>query len=90
MGNASKLNVSPNKIYAMGTSAGGNMAISLALHSLKTSHPVRGVAALAPVTIHHFIQSLPAEFQHQFKRWENEDAAIINTDSMKTFMGKIN
>ena len=73
----------------MGTSAGGNIAISLALHSLKTNYPVRGVAALAPLTVHPFIQSLPAELQVQFKRWENEDSAIINTASMKTFIGKI-
>jgi hypothetical protein len=72
----------------MGTSAGGNLAISLALYSLKTKYPLKGVAALAPVTIHPFHPSTPAEFRDQFKPWENEDAAIINAASMKTFFGQ--
>ncbi|RDW91626.1 hypothetical protein BP5796_02791 [Coleophoma crateriformis] len=81
--NATALGVSPEKIYTMGTSAGGQMALSLALSSLDSKYNIKGVVALVPVTVHP--DAIPAELKSEFTPEKNPHCSLLSYESMAVF-----
>jgi versiconal hemiacetal acetate esterase len=83
--NASKHGASPSKIFTIGQSAGGNMAIMVALKIAASSDPsrVKGVVALGPPTVNP--NAIPSHLKDQFNFAENADSAIIDTNAMALY-----
>ncbi len=88
--NAEKLGGDQSKYFSIGGSAGGGLAIGLALKIIDAgarSH-ISGVVAMAPVTAHY--KHVPAEYKTSFKAWEENkvDVPVIDRAVMETFYGK--
>lgn len=73
-------------MFAIGASCGGGLAIGVALKYLEYGTPehVKGVVALAPMTIHP--DYVPDKFRQHLKSWEeNREGPIVDFDGMMIF-----
>lgn len=68
-----------SKAVLMGTSAGGNLAFSTALRlaSRGLGHTIKGIVALAPVTVHP--DAVPAGMKEHYSAYEENTDKTINT-----------
>ncbi|KAL7269791.1 hypothetical protein RUND412_007530 [Rhizina undulata] len=74
------------KIYTCGSSAGGNLAFSVALklHDMGKGELVKGIVSLGPCTVHP--DALPEKYRDDYNSYiQCHDAPVINADTMKTF-----
>ena len=88
--NVDSINGSKDKLYTIGGSAGGNLAIALALRILGWGGPQvnKGVVGICPVTVDPSV--VPPKFQEFFKNPEaNADSAVIDEKVMETFRGRL-
>lgn len=90
--NVEDLGGDASKFYAIGSSAGGSMALSTAnklVENPETRSYIHGVIALVPPTTHP--HNVPAEYASKYKSYtENADnAPIIERSSMETYMGRL-
>jgi acetyl esterase/lipase len=71
----------------MGQSAGGTIALALALKIKASGQPqkISGVVALGPATVAPSV--VPAHLKHLFKPEENTDSAIIDAEAMSVYTG---
>ncbi|PSS18483.1 hypothetical protein M430DRAFT_139760 [Amorphotheca resinae ATCC 22711] len=88
--NAPTLHASPSKLYTMGQSAGGTIALALALKIKASGQPqkISGVVALGPATVAPSV--VPAHLKHLFKPEENTDSAIIDAEAMSVYTANYN
>lgn len=89
MSNSSYLNTAPGQVFTIGGSAGGCLALGVALKLIDAGHgeSVKGVVALVPVTIHP--DACPPESKSSYTAYEDNADLTINTNSaMRTFFGK--
>ena len=85
--NARRLGGDQEKLFCIGGSAGGNLALSVALKAVELKLSVAGVAAMVPVTIHP--DAVPSRFKSSYNSYHGSvDTPIINTASMKTYYGE--
>ncbi|KAG9234343.1 Alpha/Beta hydrolase protein [Amylocarpus encephaloides] len=85
--NASTLNALPNKIFTIGASAGGGLALGVADQLIKSGSrsKICGVVGLVPVTAHP--SNVPEKYKSIYNSYEENktDVPIIDADSMATF-----
>lgn len=86
--NASSIGGDPDKMWTIGGSAGGALALQIANAVLKDSSlksSIKGVAAMVPATVHP--DAVPSKYQSSYKSYkENEkDVPIIDRNSMDIF-----
>jgi versiconal hemiacetal acetate esterase len=87
--NALMLNTTPNQAFTFGTSAGGNLAISVGLKiiDLGMGETLKGVVAIVPVTINPEV--VPESLKSKYTSYEEHDEHTVNTGKgMKTFYGE--
>ncbi|KAH7304210.1 Alpha/Beta hydrolase protein [Stachybotrys elegans] len=85
--NVETLGGDKKKMFAIGASCGGGLAIGLALKYLEhgiMAERVKGVVALAPMTIHP--EHVPDKYRSYLKSWEeNNDGPIVDYKGMLIF-----
>jgi len=86
--NASKINGDPNKVYTVGGSAGGGLALSVAnqvLRDDKLKKSLKGIAAMVPVTTHW--DNIPEKYKSKYNAYKEnaQGAPVIDTESMDIF-----
>ena len=87
--NSSILNTTPNQAFTFGTSAGGNLALCVALKIIDEGlgHTLKGVVAVAPVTIAP--EAVPEALRSKYTAYDEHSEHSINTsNAMKAFYGK--
>ncbi|OBT45157.1 hypothetical protein VE00_04316 [Pseudogymnoascus sp. WSF 3629] len=85
--NSRRLGGDPKKLFCIGGSAGGNLALSVALRAIELKMSVAGVAAMVPVTVHP--DAVPPQHKSLYTSYaEFTNTPIINTSSMNTFYGE--
>ena len=88
--NGASLGGNGNKIITAGVSAGGNLAIAIALRLIdeEKADKIHGVVAEVPVTIHP--DAVPDQYKSLFTSFKEHDKNTINTMSaMNTFHGSL-
>lgn len=77
--NSERLGATSSTVIVIGTSAGGNLAIASALKLIDTGHRsiLRGVAALAPATVHP--DAVPEELLSRYQSFREEADCPIDT-----------
>ena len=88
MENSAYLNTTPGKTFTIGGSAGGCLSLAVALKLIDDGlgHSVKGVVALAPVTIHP--DACPQELKSSYTAYdENADLNINTSSAMRAFFG---
>ena len=86
--NAKALGGIEGKIFTAGVSAGGQLALGLALKAVDEGHKdaLLGVVALIPATVHP--KGVPEELKGKWKSYDEHAEHTINTKSaMETFWG---
>lgn len=86
--NAQKLGGSKENMLAIGASCGGGLALAVALKYLEygMGDRVKGVVALAPMTIHP--EHVPERYKPHLKAWEeNRDGPVVDFEGMMLFQG---
>ncbi|KAL2018284.1 hypothetical protein VTK56DRAFT_988 [Thermocarpiscus australiensis] len=87
--NMATLNGDPAKLFLIGASVGGGLALSVALKLLEAHgqrSQVAGIVALAPITMHP--EHVPAEFRPDYTAYEeNAEGPLINRAAMYVFNG---
>jgi versiconal hemiacetal acetate esterase len=89
MENASSLNTTPGQVFTIGGSAGGGLALSVALKLIDEGlgDSVKGVVSLVPVTVHP--DACPAHLKSKYTAYEENAEFTINTTSaMRAFFGE--
>ncbi|KAL5350350.1 hypothetical protein ACLOAV_003917 [Pseudogymnoascus australis] len=84
--NTGYLNTTAGQVFTIGGSAGGGLALGLALNLIDAGlgETVKGVVALVPVTVHP--DACPAELKSGFTSYEENAEYTINTNSaMRAF-----
>lgn len=86
--NASKINGDPNKIYTIGGSAGGALALQITnqvLRDPKLKKTIKGIVAMVPLTCHW--DNVPSKYASMYKSYEEnaKDAPVIDKESMEIF-----
>ena len=87
--NALILGTTPNQAFTFGTSAGGNLALSVGLKiiDMGMKETLKGVVAIVPVTID--CEVVPASLKSRYTSYEEHDEHTVNTGKgMKTFYGE--
>lgn len=87
--NTASLNTTPNEAITFGTSAGGNLALSVALKIIDAGHgnTLRGVVAVVPVTIAP--DAVPEDLKLKYTSYEEHAENTINTKkAMTVFFGQ--
>lgn len=87
--NALILNTTPNQAFTFGTSAGGNLALSVGLKiiDMGMGDTLKGVVAIVPVTIDPEV--VPESLKSRYTSYEEHDEHTVNTGKgMKTFYGE--
>jgi len=87
--NSASLNTAPNQAITFGTSAGGNLALSVALKLIDAGEAksLKGVVAIVPVTIAR--DAVPKSLKKNYTSYEEHAEHTINTESgMQAFFGK--
>ena len=92
--NSSVFKGDSGKIFAVGTSAGAGLALSVTRAALLgykdlPTNAIKGVVALAPVTLHP--ENVPSQFQGEYSSYrENGDnVPVINKASMDEFFASV-
>ncbi|KAH8674746.1 lipase/esterase-like protein [Tricladium varicosporioides] len=85
--NAEKLGGDPSKVFTIGASAGGGLALTVADQLIKSgegSH-IQGVVAMVPVTAHP--ASIPSRYKSSYTAYTDNarGVPIIDADSMQIF-----
>ncbi|TGO69961.1 hypothetical protein BOTNAR_0005g00430 [Botryotinia narcissicola] len=88
---ASELNSSQSKLFTIGASAGGGLALTVA-HDLVAAgkrSQIKGIVAMVPIAAHP--SSVPAAYKDHYKSYEENASGIPvnNADNMNTFFGGI-
>ena len=88
MSNASTFKGDPNKVYTIGGSAGGGLALQIALQVIKDSKlkpGLKGIAAMVPCTTHW--DAVPEKYKSKYTAYTDngKDAPIIDKESMDIF-----
>lgn len=89
MGNTGHLNTTPGQIFTIGGSAGGGLALGVALKLIDEGlgGTVKGVVSLVPVTVHP--DACPEELKAEFTSYDENADYTLNTNSgMRAFFGK--
>ncbi|KAG9234540.1 arylacetamide deacetylase [Amylocarpus encephaloides] len=84
--NSEELGTKSGEIVTVGTSAGGNLALAVALKMLDSGkgETVKGIVALAPVTV--AVEALPESLRGKYTSYDDHDLNTINTKAaMKMF-----
>ncbi|KAH7354861.1 lipase/esterase-like protein [Rhexocercosporidium sp. MPI-PUGE-AT-0058] len=85
--NASKFGGDSSKLFTIGGSAGGGLALSVVNELIKagSGSQIQGIVAMVPVAAHP--DSIPSAYKSQYKAYtENASGVpIIDADTMKTF-----
>lgn len=76
------------RVFLVGTSAGAQLALSVAASLSETSRRVAGVVALAPFTIRRE-DAVKYMGQEPISHQENEDAPILTMDILDMFLGTL-
>jgi len=87
--NYSQLKTTPNEAFTFGTSAGGNLALSVALKVIDDGKgdTLRGVVAVVPVTIAPEV--VPEKLKSKYTSYVEHAEHTINSGSaMKMFFGE--
>jgi len=85
--NAASLGTTPNQAFTWGTSAGGNLALSVALKLIDTGYgdTLKGVVAVVPVTV--LPDAVPEELKSKYTSYDEHAEHTIDTASaMKVFI----
>jgi versiconal hemiacetal acetate esterase len=89
MKNSTFLKTAPDEAFLMGGSAGGNLALGVALRLIDEGHAgsLKGILAMVPVTCHPDL--VPKEFRDMYKAYEeNAEYSSNTTSAMMAFIGK--
>ena len=86
--NASSFKGDANKIYTIGGSAGGALALQIALQVIKDPKlkpSLKGIAAMVPCTSHW--DSIPEKYKSKYTAYTDNgvDAPVIDKESMQIF-----
>lgn len=87
--NITTLNGDPSKLFLIGASVGGGLALSVAFKLLEAPQEAQhaqlaGIVALAPITMHP--EQVPAEFRPDYTAYEeNAEGPLINRAAMYVF-----
>ncbi|TGO92249.1 hypothetical protein BPOR_0007g00330 [Botrytis porri] len=88
---ASELNSSPSKLFTIGGSAGGGLALTVAhdLIAKGKGSQIKGIVAMVPVAAHP--SSIPASYENYYRSYEENahDVPVIDADTMDTFFGAV-
>lgn len=90
--NAASIGGDANKMFTIGGSAGGGLALQIANAVVKDSSlksSIKGVAAMVPMTVHP--ENVPGKYQDQYKSYtENaEGVPVIDKAVMYTFINEL-
>lgn len=88
--NSSFLNTRPNQTITCGTSAGGNLALAVALKLIDAGEAstLKGVVTIAPVTVMR--DAVPEQLKSKYTSYDEHSENTIDTaEAMKAFVGKI-
>jgi len=86
---SSSLNTMPNQVITCGTSAGGNLALAVALKLIDAgeSSTLKGVVTIAPVTVMR--DAVPEELKSKYTSYDEHSENTVDTaEAMKAFVGK--
>ena len=86
---ASEIGGDQSKYFSFGGSAGGTLALGVALKLIDAGKRsmIAGVVSLVPSTLHP--ENVPEAFKAKYKAAEeNKDAPVLDGESLKFFMGK--
>ncbi|KAH8695420.1 carboxylesterase [Talaromyces proteolyticus] len=91
--NARQFGADPSKLFSIGGSAGGGLALGIANHFAQQpdGHKhIHGVVAMVPVTLHW--NNIPSEYQEHYSSYrENaENVPIIDKPTMESFFDAVN
>lgn len=85
--NVDKLNGDITRVFAIGGSAGGSLALCVTDQLIKAGQKelVKGVVAMAPVAAHP--ESIPKEYASEYTAYEENATGVpvIDADSMRIF-----
>ncbi|KAH8691877.1 carboxylesterase, partial [Talaromyces proteolyticus] len=85
--NVEMISGNKNRFYSIGGSAGGNLAIAMALRTLEWEGPRinKGLIGIAPITVDPSV--VPVEFKQRFEESlaKNTDSSMIDIPVMETF-----
>jgi versiconal hemiacetal acetate esterase len=86
--NASSYGGDADKMFTMGGSAGGGLALQIANRLVKNPDlkgAIRGILAIVPLALHY--DNVPSSLQSKYKAYDENgpDSAVINKESMKVF-----
>ncbi|KAJ5454894.1 uncharacterized protein N7458_005850 [Penicillium daleae] len=87
--NVSGLGGDQTRLFTIGGSAGGNLAISVVLKTLDQEINVTGIVAIVPVTVHP--DGVPSKHRSAYKSYaESVATPVINKTTMDIFFGTYN
>lgn len=85
--NTSKIGGNQDKMFTIGASAGGGLALTVADQLVKSGDKdkIQGVVAMVPVTAHP--ESIPSEYASEYTAYKDNASGvpIIDADSMRIF-----
>lgn len=87
--NAAAYGADPSLAYTIGGSAGGNLAIVVALKVVSTLEITQPVAVLAACTSSIEPSAIPEKYQKDWHPEEFEDSAFLNRACMDTCEGTL-
>lgn len=88
--NTGYLNTTLGQVFTIGGSAGGGLALGVALKLIDAGlgETVKGVVSLVPVTVHP--DACPAELKSEFTSYDvNAENTMNTTSAMRAFFGKM-
>ena len=84
--NASSIGGDPEKLFTIGGSAGGQLALAVANRIVATDKKssLKGVVAMVPATVHY--ENVPEEYKSQHTSvQDNKEAPVLAKESMDSF-----
>lgn len=86
--NASSFNGDASKMWTIGGSAGGALALQIALQVIKDPKlkpSLKGIAAMVPATAHW--DTIPEKYKSKYTAYKDneKDAPVIDRESMRIF-----
>lgn len=87
--NTSYLNTTPGQVFTIGGSAGGGLALGVALKLIdaELGDTVKGIVSLVPVTVHP--DACPEELKSEYTSYDENSEKTLNTNSgMRAFFGE--
>lgn len=92
MENVQQLGADSSRVYTVGTSAGGAIALAVANHLIKVGMrtSIKGIAAFAPVTVHP-LYGVPPKYKERYTSYKENATGVplIDASTMDTFFKSV-